>query len=142
MGLMTIEDLDATTLEHLKVRARLAGRTVEDEARRVLESALAPGANALKPSERLAAQLSDVRAAVSRYRLSNPRLFGSALTGQDRLDSDLDILVDAEPGASLFDLGGLQQELEEMLGVGVDLKTPEDLPPTIRAKVLAEAEPL
>ncbi|MBB1248272.1 nucleotidyltransferase family protein [Rhizobium sp. G21] len=142
MGLVTIEDLDAAALEQLQARAQRSGRTVEDEARRVLESALASDAVALKPSERLAARLGDVRDAVSRYRLSNPRLFGSALTGQDRPDSDLDILVDAEPGASLFDLGGLRQELEEMLGVGVDLRTPQDLPPAIRAEVLAEAEPL
>jgi predicted nucleotidyltransferase len=50
--------------------------------------------------------------------------------------------VDALPGATLFDLGGLQIELEDLLGVSVDLLTPGDLPPKIRDKVLAEACPI
>jgi predicted nucleotidyltransferase len=57
----------------------------------------------------------------------------------DRDDSDIDLLVDALPGAILFDLGGLQDELESLLGIHVDLLTPADLPPKLRAKVLAEA---
>jgi len=58
------------------------------------------------------------------------------------IDSDLDLLVDAQPGATLFDLGGLQMELEELLGVRVDLLTPGDLPERFRERVLAEAEPV
>jgi predicted nucleotidyltransferase len=46
------------------------------------------------------------------------------------------------PDATLFDLGGLQDELETLLGVRVDLLTPADLPPKVRAKVLAEARPV
>lgn len=45
---------------------------------------------------------------VSRYRAENLRVFGSALHGTDNEGSDLDLLVDALPGATLFDLGGLQ----------------------------------
>lgn len=55
---------------------------------------------------------------------------------------DLDVLVDASPGATLFDLGGLQAELEDLLGIDVDLPTPGDLPPKIRDQVLAEAQPV
>ncbi len=62
--------------------------------------------------------------------------------GSDREGSDLDLLVDALPGATLFDLGGLQIELEELLGVPVDLLTPGDLPEKFREKVLAEAQPV
>lgn len=62
--------------------------------------------------------------------------------GTDVDGSDLDLLVDAEPGATLFDLGGLQDELESMLGLRVDLLTPADLPPKIRTQVLAEAQRL
>ena len=51
-------------------------------------------------------------------------------------------LVDALPGTTLFDLGGLQDELESLLGVHVDLLTPADLPTKFRAKVLAEARPV
>ena len=83
-----------------------------------------------------------VREAVDRFRTANPRVFGSVLHGTDQEDSDLDLLVDALPGATLFDLGGLQAELESLLGIQVDLLTPTDLPPKFRAKVLAEALPV
>lgn len=83
-----------------------------------------------------------VREAASRFRAANPRIFGSVLHGTDREGSDLDLLVDALPGATLFDLGGLQDELETLLGVHVELLTPADLPPKFRARVLAEAQPV
>jgi predicted nucleotidyltransferase len=69
-------------------------------------------------------------------------VFGSALHGTDPDGSDLDLLVDALPSATLFDLGGLQDELETLLGIRVDLLTPTDLPPKFRSKVLAEARPV
>ena len=96
----------------------------------------------MKPSLALDANREAVRAAVSRFRAANPRVFGSALRGDDRDDSDIDILVDALPGATLFDLGGLQVELEEILGVRVDLLTPGDLSLHLRERVLAEAAPV
>ena len=46
------------------------------------------------------------------------------------------------PGTTLFDLGGLQVELEDLLGVRVDVLTPDDLPPKFRQQVLAEAQPV
>ncbi|MGA3061783.1 MAG: nucleotidyltransferase family protein [Methylocystis sp.] len=96
----------------------------------------------MKPSVALDQNREAVRAAVNSRRAENPRLFGSTLRGEDREDSDLDILVDALPEATLFDLGGLQMDLEEILGVRVDLLTPDDLPRQIRAKVVAEAVPI
>ena len=69
-------------------------------------------------------------------------MFGSVLRGTATAASDVDILVDAQPGATLFDLGALQVALEELLGVPVDLLTPRDLPPRFRDKVLAEARPI
>jgi uncharacterized protein len=83
-----------------------------------------------------------VREAAGRFRAANPRIFGSVLHGTDQDGSDLDLLVDALPGATLFDLGGLQDELEVLLGIRVDLLTPADLPSNLRAKVLAEAQPI
>ena len=83
-----------------------------------------------------------IRRLVSRHRAANPRLFGSVLRGADGRDSDIDILVDALPGATLFDLGGLQQDLQDLLGAPVDLLTPRDLPQTFRDRVLAEARPI
>jgi uncharacterized protein len=70
------------------------------------------------------------------------RLFGSALFGTDTEGSDLDLLVDALPGATLFDLGALQVELETLQGVRVDLLTPADLSPSVRDQVPAEAQPI
>lgn len=66
-------------------------------------------------------------------------MFGSVLHGEDLDGSDLDLLVDPLPGVTLFDLGGLQIELEDMLGVPVDLLTPGDLPMKFRDLVLSEA---
>ena len=83
-----------------------------------------------------------VRETVSRFRTTNPRVFGSVLHGTDHDGSDIDILVDALPGATLLDLGDLEAELQSLLGVDVDLLTPGDLSPKFRAKVLAEAQPV
>ncbi|MCU0808629.1 MAG: nucleotidyltransferase family protein, partial [Candidatus Contendobacter sp.] len=86
----------------------------------------------MKPSVALDQKRGAVREAASRFRAANLRVFGSVLRGDDRDGSDLDLLVDPLPGATLFDLGGLQVELEELLGVRVDLLTPGDLPPKFR----------
>jgi len=93
----------------------------------------------MKPSVALDLKRSAVRAMVGRFNTANPRVFGSVLHGTDADGSDLDLLVDALPSATLFDLGGLQIELETLLGVSVDLLTPSDLPPKFRDQVLAEA---
>lgn len=96
----------------------------------------------MKPSEALAIHRAALRQVVSHYGLLHPRVFGSVLRGADADGSDLDLLVDAPPGTTLFRLGGLQVELENLLGVPVDLLTPGDLSPKFRARVLAEAQPL
>ncbi len=96
----------------------------------------------MKPSTALKEKRHSIRDAASRFRTANPRVFGSVLHGHDKDGSDLDLLVDPLPDATLFDLGGLQVELEELLGVPVDLRTPGDLPPKFREKVLAEAVPV
>lgn len=96
----------------------------------------------MRPSVVLDMNRSAVREATSRFRVANPRVFGSALHGTDQDDSDLDLLVDALPGTTLFDLGGLRDELQTLLGISVDVLTPGDLPPKFRAKVLAEAQPV
>ena len=96
----------------------------------------------MKPSIALDLKRNAVREAVSRFHTANPRVFGSVLHGNDQDGSDLDLLVDALPGATLFDLGGLQVELEELLGVTVDLLTPGEIPKKFRAQVLAEASPV
>lgn len=74
-----------------------------------------------------------------RYPITNVRIFGSALRVDDNDSSDVDLLVDALPGATLLDLGGLQVELQNLLGVRVDLVTPGDIPYKFRASVLRQA---
>ncbi len=96
----------------------------------------------MRPSVSLNLQRGAVRTAAGRFRTANPRVFGSILHGDDEDGSDLDLLVDALPGTTLFDLGGLQVELETLLGVPVDVVTPADLPLKFRAQVLAEARPV
>ncbi len=96
----------------------------------------------MRPSVALDMKRSAVREVVGRFRTANPRIFGSVLHGTDQDGSDLDLLVDALPGATLIDLGGLQDELASLLGVDVDVRTPGDLPLKFRAKVLAEAKPV
>jgi len=96
----------------------------------------------MRPSMALGMQRHAVRETVSRFRTTNPRVFGSALHGTDQDGSDLDLLVDALPGATLLDLGDLQDELTLLLGITVDVLTPGDLPPKFRAQVLAQAQPV
>jgi predicted nucleotidyltransferase len=83
-----------------------------------------------------------VRELVTRFRATNPRVFGSVLVGTDQDGSDLDLLVDALPDTTLLDLGDLQNALERLLGVAVDVLTPGDLPPRFRAQVVAQAQPV
>lgn len=96
----------------------------------------------MKPADQVQASRAAIRAAVARRKAANPRLFGSVARGEDRSGSDIDILVDPLPGATLFDLGGLQIDLESILGRRVDLVTPAELPPRFRARVLEEAVPI
>ena len=96
----------------------------------------------MRPSQALRQHRDAVCLTAARYRVVNPRVFGSALHGDDREGSDLDLLVDPLPGTTLFDLGGLQDELQELLGVSVDVLTLKDLPIKFRDIVAREARPL
>jgi hypothetical protein len=72
----------------------------------------------------------------------NVRIFGSMARGEARPDSDVDFLVDMEPGRSLFDLGGLLMDLQDLLEREVDVVTEKGLRARIRDRVLREAIPL
>jgi uncharacterized protein len=84
----------------------------------------------------------DILRIAAEHGARNVRIFGSVARGDARPDSDIDILVDLEPGRSLFDLGGLLFDLQTLLGVDVDVVTEKGLRPRIRAQVLQEAVPL
>jgi len=74
--------------------------------------------------------------------LANLRVFGSVARGEDTEDSDIDFMVDALPGTTLFDLGGMQVALERLLGRPVHLLTPSELPQKFRDECLREARPI
>lgn len=76
------------------------------------------------------------------YGAKNIRVFGSAARGDAGPSSDVDFLVEFEEGRSLFDLVGLGQDLEKLLGRPVDIVEPEGVHWYIRDKVLQEAVPL
>ena len=96
----------------------------------------------MKPSVALNRNRAAICDAVARFHTVNPRVFGSTLSGTDKEGSDLDLLVDPLPTTTLFDLGGLQMALEELLGIRVDVLTPGDLPSRFRAAVVSEARPI
>jgi predicted nucleotidyltransferase len=76
------------------------------------------------------------------HRARNARVFGSVLHGRDTDDSDLDILIDPTPETTLFDISAIRIELRKLLGVPVDVLTPNALPDKVRAAVLSEALPV
>lgn len=96
----------------------------------------------MKPSTAFELKRHAIRRIADRFHVANPRVFGSVLHGDDAEGSDLDLLVDPLPETTLLDLGGLQGELEDLLGVRVDVRTPNGLPEKFRATVLAEAQPV
>lgn len=77
-----------------------------------------------------------------RHGASKLRIFGSYLHGTQRDDSDIDLLVDLEPGRDLFDLVALKRDLEQEIGKNVDVVTEGALSPYIKNEVLREAKPL
>jgi hypothetical protein len=72
----------------------------------------------------------------------NLRVFGSVARGEEDSASDVDFIVDMEPGKSLLDLGGLLMDLQELLGRSVDIVTEQGLKARLRDRVLQEAVPL
>jgi uncharacterized protein len=88
------------------------------------------------------AHRADILRLAARHGARNVRLFGSAARGESDALSDVDILVDLEPGRSLLDLGGLLMDLQELLDCRVDVVTEKGLRPRLRERVLHEAVPL
>lgn len=80
----------------------------------------------------------DIFATAARYGTYNVCVFGSVARGNDDENSDIDFLVELEPGRSLLDLGGLLIELQELLGCSVDIITVNGLKERIREQVLKE----
>ncbi len=96
----------------------------------------------MKPSIALETNRAAIRDVVERHRARNARVFGSVLRGDDHEGSDLDILIDPTSETTLFDIGAIQHELLQLLGVPVDVLTPNALPDKFRAQVIAETLPI
>jgi predicted nucleotidyltransferase len=79
---------------------------------------------------------------VKRHGGSDPRAFGSRAREEAREDSDLDLLIKAGPSMSLLDVAAVQVQVEELLGIPVQVVTEGALHPMLRDEILAEAKPL
>lgn len=84
----------------------------------------------------------EIRKIAVRYGVRDIKVFGSVAKGNATEASDIDLLVTLEPGRTLFDLGGLSYELEELLGRHVDVATMPILRKEVRERVEKEAIPL
>jgi uncharacterized protein len=96
----------------------------------------------MKPDELVRVRREEILRIAARYGARNVRVFGSIARGEADEQSDIDFLVELEPGRSLLDLGGLQYELESLLGCPVDVVTERGLKARIRDRVLREAMPV
>ena len=85
---------------------------------------------------------SEILAVAERYGITNVRVFGSVARHEARPDSDLDLLVTFGPGTSLLDHAGFQMDLEDLLGIRVEVASDRGLRDRIRATVMQEAVPL
>ena len=96
----------------------------------------------MKPSSALQENSLAIRQIVGAHRGANARVFGSVLRGVDTESSDLDILIDPTSETTLFDIGAIRHELTQLLGVRVDVLTPNALPEKSRAAIIASARPI
>jgi uncharacterized protein len=93
----------------------------------------------MRPSEAVSLHRTQIREIALRHRVSAVRVFGSALHGDDTTNSDLDLLVEPTAQTTLMDIGAIRFELKQLLGIDVDVLTPNSLPERFREQVLREA---
>jgi len=118
-------------------------------ARRTRQSSLSPRGVAYAAAgsmiwtlESPLVQRDRILAAAERHGMRAVRVFGSVARGAATPSSDVDFLVQVEPGRSLLDLGGFLADLEELLGCRVDVVSERGLKDRVRARILGEAVPL
>jgi len=93
----------------------------------------------MRPSLALETNRAAIREIALRHHVSDIRVFGSVLRGEDKDGSDLDLLVEPTNETTLMDIGAIRYELRQLLGIDVDVLTPKALPESFMARVLAEA---
>ena len=96
----------------------------------------------MRPSLALKTHREAIRAIALRHRVTNVRVFGSVVHGDDTEDSDLDLLVEPTDETTMMDIAKIQWELGQLLLVTVDVLTPNGLPAKFRAQVVSEAQAL
>ena len=94
----------------------------------------------MRPSIALQQHRDEIRRIALSHRVTNVRVFGSALHGDDTEDSDLDLLVEPTSETTLMDIARIQVEVAKLLSLKVDVLTPNALPDKFHARVLTEAE--
>ncbi|HTC20481.1 MAG TPA: nucleotidyltransferase family protein [bacterium] len=92
--------------------------------------------------EILKSKRDEIFSLASRHGVKNLRVFGSVSRGESGPQSDVDFLVEVEPGRTYLDLGGFLMDLQDLLGRRVDLVTEKALHASIKKRVLQEAVPL
>ena len=93
----------------------------------------------MKLDPELASRREEILQIAARHGAANVRVFGSRALGPALDDSDVDILVELQPGRSLLDIIAIKQDLEDLLGHSVDVVTEQAVSPYIRRQVLQEA---
>jgi predicted nucleotidyltransferase len=93
----------------------------------------------MRPSLALQQHRDEIRRIALSHRVTNVRVFGSALHGDDTEGSDLDLLVEPTTETTLMDIAKIQVEVAKLLNVSVDVLTPNALPDKFRAQVMTEA---
>jgi predicted nucleotidyltransferase len=96
----------------------------------------------MKPSTAMNAHRAQIRSIVEAHHASNARVFGSVASSTDVEGSDLDVLIDPTEETTLFDIGAIRHKLKQLLGVPVDVLTPNALPEKFRGLVIAKALPI
>ena len=96
----------------------------------------------MRPSEALQIHREAIRRIALRHRVTNVRVFGSVVHGDDTDESDLDLLVEPTSETTMMDIAKIQLELALLLKVAVDVLTPRALPIKFRDQVIAEAQAL
>jgi predicted nucleotidyltransferase len=97
----------------------------------------------MRPSEALRHHRDALLALCARHGLRNVRVFGSAARGEDHDGSDLDLLVDPTPDVTtLFDVIGMKDDAQKLLGLPVDVRTIADINERFRARMTKDAKPL
>lgn len=123
---------------HVAARALQEGRVIYERC--ALEKPIASKVTSL--DERLRTQRDRILTIAERYGAYNVRVFGSVARGESQPTSDVDFLVEMQPGHSLLDRIALKQDLEDLLGCRVDVATPRTLHECIKDRVLQDAKPL